>query len=162
MFRPRMSLLMVVLAALACATALAGPDSSTAPKRSGAAGFAEYDRIRKALAGDSLEGVPGAAASLASSLKSVEGPGKSEAAETAKAAQQLSKETSIEEARTSFKGLSAAYIRLLRKSDATGELFRFHCPMAKADWVQSDRETANPYYGASMPGCGSVVPWTKD
>ena len=35
---------------------------------------------------------------------------------------------------------------------------RFHCPMAGeggANWLQAGAETANPYYGAAMPGCGS-------
>jgi membrane fusion protein, copper/silver efflux system len=38
---------------------------------------------------------------------------------------------------------------------------RFHCPMAMdgagADWIQSDKTTANPYYGAMMLRCGSQV-----
>ncbi len=37
------------------------------------------------------------------------------------------------------------------------ELFIIHCPMANADWVQSDQTIANPYLGSSMSTCGSVA-----
>ena len=33
----------------------------------------------------------------------------------------------------------------------------FRCPMAKADWLQTASETANPYYGSSMLTCGAAV-----
>jgi len=30
-----------------------------------------------------------------------------------------------------------------------------YCPMARKPWLQQDGPLANPYYGKSMPGCGS-------
>lgn len=40
-------------------------------------------------------------------------------------------------------------------------VLRFHCPMAfegrGADWLQSEPETANPYYGAAMYRCGEAI-----
>jgi Cu(I)/Ag(I) efflux system membrane fusion protein len=43
----------------------------------------------------------------------------------------------------------------------TPPLLRFHCPMARdgrgADWLQSGKTTANPYYGAAMLKCGDEV-----
>jgi hypothetical protein len=33
--------------------------------------------------------------------------------------------------------------------------------MAEADWVQSTREVANPYYGQAMLSCGTVTEETK-
>jgi membrane fusion protein, copper/silver efflux system len=42
-----------------------------------------------------------------------------------------------------------------------GQVYLLHCPMALggqgANWLQSDTATRNPYYGASMLSCGSVV-----
>jgi Cu(I)/Ag(I) efflux system membrane fusion protein len=43
----------------------------------------------------------------------------------------------------------------------TPPLLRFHCPIARdgrgADWLQSGKTTANPYYGAAMLKCGDEV-----
>jgi len=40
-------------------------------------------------------------------------------------------------------------------------LYKFHCPMAfnnkGADWLQIDKDTRNPYFGASMLKCGQVI-----
>jgi hypothetical protein len=30
------------------------------------------------------------------------------------------------------------------------------CPMAKADWVQTDANVRNPYFGKAMSSCGTV------
>ena len=33
----------------------------------------------------------------------------------------------------------------------------FTCPMAKADWLQTDsKQVSNPYMGKKMPTCGSL------
>lgn len=41
------------------------------------------------------------------------------------------------------------------------QAFLFHCPMARnsqgADWIQKDKRTQNPFFGKSMPECGSFV-----
>ncbi len=40
-------------------------------------------------------------------------------------------------------------------------LYQFKCPMAfnnrGATWLQTDDKTHNPYFGATMPGCGEVI-----
>jgi Cu(I)/Ag(I) efflux system membrane fusion protein len=69
-----------------------------------------------------------------------------------------------------LKGLRAAFIGLSEALWRTLEVFgpggsepvrRFNCPMANgnagADWLQMGKETANPYFGASMLRCGSQV-----
>ena len=137
------------------------PASAPSPTRGGATGFKDYDRIRQALASDSLENVHEYAKAMESDLRGVAGSGRPEAAEAAKAAEQLAGVSALEAARNSFKSLSDSYIRFLEQANATGELTRFHCPMAKADWVQADRPAANPYFGASMLRCGAVVPWKE-
>jgi len=42
-----------------------------------------------------------------------------------------------------------------------GPLYQFHCPMAfnnrGATWLQDTDQTQNPYFGATMPACGSIA-----
>ena len=69
----------------------------------------------------------------------------------------------IQRAREGFSLLSeqlAATITIL--GGAPGDaLYQLRCPMAfdgrGAIWLQSDERTRNPYFGAVMPGCGSVT-----
>ena len=62
--------------------------------------------------------------------------------------------------RIAFQPLSDALWQLLRDFDHADEdpVRLFHCPMAfdntGANWIQSDKTTANPYYGATMLRCG--------
>ena len=66
----------------------------------------------------------------------------------------------LEALRESFKTVSAEFIKIgkatgLPEQAAAVQVFR--CPMAKADWLQTASETANPYYGSSMLTCGAAV-----
>jgi Protein of unknown function (DUF3347) len=61
--------------------------------------------------------------------------------------------TSLDDARTLFKDISASVIPL---AENDGAHFVMTCPMAKADWIQTDATVANPYYGSQMLRCGSV------
>ena len=56
-----------------------------------------------------------------------------------------------------FKRVSAAMIPLALAHAGGGVLVReAFCPMAQAGWLQDDAQRiSNPYYGASMPTCGS-------
>ena len=44
-------------------------------------------------------------------------------------------------------------------------VYLFHCPMARnnagADWLQRDKTLENPFYGKSMPQCGSLLESVK-
>ena len=37
-----------------------------------------------------------------------------------------------------------------------------YCPMADADWIQTDNVLANPYFGASMLRCGTFKEWNRN
>jgi Cu(I)/Ag(I) efflux system membrane fusion protein len=164
MHGPRISTI-VFLALLVPATLQAGPPPPSRPSSGDrqAVGLTSYETIREALSRDSLEGIAAAASSLERELRSVTGPAKDAASEVSRATKRLAAESSsLDKAREAFKPLSEAYIRYLEKSHATGELVRFHCPMAKADWIQANRKAANPYFGSSMSGCGEVVPWKQE
>jgi hypothetical protein len=75
----------------------------------------------------------------------------------ATAAEKLS---TVEQTRQMFRGLSQAMIELVQAAPPSRKVavavYRFHCPMVNADWLQADRNTANPY-DASMSTCGSVT-----
>jgi hypothetical protein len=94
-----------------------------------------YEKAHVALAADDLNGAKAAADDLGS-----------EGAE-------LSKSSSLKEARTAFERLSAKAKQL-----AAGQpgYYVYHCPMLKKDWVQTSTTTANPYAGKDMVGCGEI------
>ena len=56
--------------------------------------------------------------------------------------------------------LSKAFIALTDEfrpdSKKWPKLYVFHCPMAKAEWVQPTKTVANPYYGFKMRDCGEL------
>lgn len=37
------------------------------------------------------------------------------------------------------------------------QLYVFHCPMSKGDWIQDTTDKANPYYGFAMLRCGELT-----
>ncbi|MFQ6036426.1 MAG: DUF3347 domain-containing protein, partial [Sedimentisphaerales bacterium] len=69
----------------------------------------------------------------------------------------------IEAARKAFEKLSSELIAVAVQFEIhkTQTLYRFHCPMAfdnrGADWLQMDKDTRNPYFGATMLKCGEIV-----
>jgi hypothetical protein len=64
----------------------------------------------------------------------------------------------IEDQRSAFKAVSNKTIELLKAVPPSGAtLYVAHCPMAKADWIQSTKPVRNPYYGSSMLGCGELT-----
>jgi cbb3-type cytochrome c oxidase subunit III len=110
----------------------------------------EYLRIGQALAHDSTEGVDAAAGNLEATAKAHD-------ADIAQAATAL-RGKSLADARTAFAALSRAVIGYRGRSPgARGKTVLFHCPMAKAAWLQASKEAANPYYGSEMSTCGTVV-----
>ncbi len=68
----------------------------------------------------------------------------------------------IEQLRKAFQTVSAAMIEMtntLKPLDET--IYVLHCPMADnnkgADWLSSEKEIKNPYFGSSMLTCGEVT-----
>jgi Cu(I)/Ag(I) efflux system membrane fusion protein len=80
----------------------------------------------------------------------------------------LGQSKDIEDARIQFEILSEALTTVIRTfSTGKTEIYRFHCPMAfdnkGAYWLQKDKDTRNPYFGASMLLCkDSVEPLLKE
>lgn len=75
--------------------------------------------------------------------------------------QQANEAKNIAELRAIFKPLSRAFIDLVKTIGSIDTpLFVEYCPMAEnntgADWLSTEAEIRNPYFGASMLGCGEV------
>ena len=141
---------LLLIAALAAIAPLQAAPSAT-PLQSA---LDKYIQIQTALAGDSLKGVAAAAAEMASIAKASDGvvPGA-----VAVKAEALAKTTDIRAAREAFKPLSAALITALSAQKVQpGQYFEAFCPMANASWIQAGKKIANPYFGASMSGCGEI------
>jgi len=64
--------------------------------------------------------------------------------------------------RKAFHEVSLALMKRIRAegNPSSGELHVAQCPMAfnntGAQWIQSTKRVANPYFGASMFGCGGI------
>lgn len=108
-----------------------------------------YEKISAALAADDLKTAQSAAKDFTCWAECMDNKALTE--QIAK----VEKAASIDDARAAFKTVSATVIPLAEKTGA-GPYFVMTCPMAKADWIQTDKTLANPYYGASMLRCGTV------
>ena len=127
---PHLITLVAVCVALSSATSDAATLSDKDKKF-----LAGYEKAHTALAADDLSGTKAAAGELGT-----------EGAE-------LSKSSSLKDARAAFEKLSAKAKQL-----AAGQpgYYVYHCPMLKKDWVQTSTTTANPYAGKDMVDCGEI------
>ena len=123
-----------------------------------------YLAIQQALAEDNLDGTKKGAAAFLGAMKKAPSPGdaKEETDALIAPAKSIAEAADIAAARESFQPLTQEFATLLKHTGTTRKtpLYLIHCPMAfgnkGADWVQSDKTVANPYFGASMLRCGSV------
>ena len=122
--------------------------------------LAEYLKIHGALAADREAGVAQSAArieKLATRLKPA-GQAKlvSIPASLRAAAAKLRQAKGIAAARLAFKELSRPMVTWATALKPSG-IYVVTCSMAKASWLQREREVANPYYGSQMLRCGDVA-----
>lgn len=75
------------------------------------------------------------------------------------ATEQFLKAPNIEAARTAFESISEQMEKAVRtfSSGDLGPVYRLHCPMRGAYWLQPIEQVNNPYYGESMLRCGTVT-----
>lgn len=134
--------------------------------------LAEYFHVQHALSSDDLEGAKKGSEKLIKALgkvdmKLLEGDAHMEWMKQHQAIKEnaggISSAGSIDKARSSFKGLSDSLIKVVECFGTSGKtaIHRVHCGMAfdnqGADWLQDKKDVKNPYYGASMLKCGSLV-----
>ena len=70
----------------------------------------------------------------------------------------ISETKDINNQREHFANLSnnmATLAKSIRLS--TQPIYQAYCPMKKANWLSSEKEIKNPYYGSAMLTCGRVV-----
>ena len=116
----------------------------------------QYGKIHAALAADSFGGVPAAARAIAKAVN--EDTAKTLPAHVAKQADDVANAKDLAAARTMFKLLSQSLARYMATEKIqTGKYVQAYCSMAKAGWIQTDKEIKNPYYGSSMLKCGELV-----
>lgn len=126
--------------------------------------FAEYEKIHKALSGDSTRGIARSAKEIAKLTRSLDNrvQGKHAAhykqlpAKIKVAAVKLSKAQKITQQRAAFKELSRPLAMWATMSRPSG-INVVYCSMAKGSWLQREKGIRNPYYGAKMLRCGEVV-----
>lgn len=121
-----------------------------------------YFHIREKLAGDSLEGVREAAATLiAQADRFLKNPDADPdlAGEVEIIGKQAAgvKSGDIKQAREAFKELSKAMIRLHGKAPGKTSVVTFYCSMAPGSWLQEKDDIGNPYYGSEMLRCGKKI-----
>jgi Cu(I)/Ag(I) efflux system membrane fusion protein len=74
-----------------------------------------------------------------------------------------STDADLDAMRVAFEPVSATMIGVVERFGHALDtpMYQIHCPMAfddrGADWLQSDPEVRNPYFGAAMLRCGDVV-----
>ena len=117
--------------------------------------YDHYLAIQKELARDSMKGVDEHANAIATEVKKGEARGLS--TDVAKEAESVAKAKDLKSARQAFKPLSASLIKYLADNKAgKGVYHEAYCPMAKASWLQTEKDVRNPYYGKSMLDCGEL------
>lgn len=137
-----------IIISVVAAGLITAPASAKEASKELAACLKAYHQVHEALAKDDLA----AAKKSASELAEKATPAK--CVSTAKHAAELAKSTSLESAREHFKAISEECIKMAE--DVNGQ-YVFTCPMAKADWLQTDsKQVSNPYMGKKMPTCGSL------
>lgn len=164
---------------------MAKPSMMGMPGQSGAASGPEATVFRKALAplyaaylqgqsqlaSDDADAAQRALASMGDLLEDISPAGLSAEGRTAwreelpllqAAIDGASEAQGIEPLRESFRAMSASMLAIARTfgHDTSQPLVEAYCPMAFNDagaaWLQAGRDIRNPYFGASMLGCGDV------
>ncbi len=130
--------------------------------------FDAYFRIHAGLSGDALDDARAASKQAATALADVdmsllEGPAHNawmkELTGISRSVAGITAAGDIKQARFSFALLSESMIAVARRfGPGPKPVYRLQCPMAfdnrGADWLQDQRQTANPYFGSAMFRCG--------
>ena len=143
-------LLAAVIGLLASAGARADNPALTAPVKSV---YGHYLKIQASLAKDSMTGVAANADAIA---KAVQTDAKALPSAVATEAETLAQASDLKSARAAFKPLSNSLIQYLADHKAKDAYVQVYCPMARASWLQADKNVDNPYLGQEMPTCGEI------
>ena len=120
-----------------------------------------YIALKNDLVATNYDAAKSSADALMASLKEKQG-----CESTALLAGKISSAKDIAAQRKEFTQLSNEVIAMFKHSDLTsGVIYVQHCPMANngdgGDWLSSNENIQNPYYGDEMMECGAVVEQIK-
>ena len=115
--------------------------------------YDHYLKIQADLANDSLTGVAENANAIATAVR---GDANALPTEVSTQAEALTKAKDLRTARSEFERLSNSLIKYLADHKAKDAYIEVYCPMARASWLQSNRNVNNPYFGPAMSGCGVI------
>jgi Protein of unknown function (DUF3347) len=119
--------------------------------------FKNYLDLKNALVKSDAASAQKTAAILKNNLAAYEG-----CEPTAEIAQKIASSNNLVIQRKDFTVLSADIIALLKNAEIEkGTIYVQHCPMANkgdgGDWLSTEKEIKNPYYGNEMLECGRVA-----
>lgn len=118
--------------------------------------FDNYVRIQTSLAQDSLQDVRKEALAVVWALEA--DTSKQFSVTVAQQAKAVANATDLRGVREAFKPFSKSLIDYASKNPTLTASYRHvHCPMANADWLQTDSTVSNPYLGKGMAHCGEFV-----
>ena len=120
----------------------------------------EYFKIQSSLAQDTTEGIDTAAKAIAhhTHQAKVSDPELGDLLSGIQKAAHQIQGKEIKAARDEFFNLSKPLLIYLNKFYSGEKVnFRFFCSMANKGWIQSEKDTKNPYYGKSMLDCGELI-----
>jgi Protein of unknown function (DUF3347) len=116
-----------------------------------------YINLKNALVNSNAAAAHQTAADLSTALKAFEG-----CENTALIADKIAASSDLKVQRKEFTALSSDVIALFKHVDLKkGNIYVQHCPMANngdgGDWLSSEQNIRNPYYGDEMLECGAVL-----
>lgn len=119
--------------------------------------FNQYEGLKNALVKSDSSEAQKAALKLQESLSLYEG-----CESTASIAKKISETNNIVIQRKDFTTLSMDLIAFIKSGEIEkGTIYVQHCPMANkgdgGDWLSTEKDIKNPYYGDEMLECGRVV-----
>ena len=119
--------------------------------------YAGYIELKDALVNANDKGAREAAKELSAKLAAYKG-----CENTALIANKIIAAKDLKEQRKEFTTLSADVIAMFKHAAINeGTIYVQHCPMANngdgGEWLSSNKEIRNPYYGDEMMECGAVI-----
>ncbi|WP_316843556.1 DUF3347 domain-containing protein [Pedobacter psychrodurus] len=119
--------------------------------------FNQYVGLKNALVKSDSASAQKSASQLQTSLAAYKG-----CEPTAVVASKIAASTNLVSQRKDFTVLSSDLIALLKGAEIEkGTIYVQHCPMANkgdgGDWLSTEKEIRNPYYGNEMLECGRVA-----
>ncbi|KQM66190.1 hypothetical protein ASE74_09915 [Pedobacter sp. Leaf216] len=119
--------------------------------------FSQYVTLKDALVKSDSAAAQKSASHLQTSLAAYKG-----CEPTAGVASKIAASNNLVSQRKDFTVLSADLIALLKNAEIEkGTIYVQHCPMANkgdgGDWLSTEKEIRNPYYGNEMLECGRVA-----